>query len=161
METFSVAGVTGYPPLKTVVADACHVIKSPAKKHCDVSTWNCTGPLLDATDSIWDEGQLVLPDCAVKVSCVGDAVRDGGGKTVKLTVKIRVLFVDITSTNPVYAPAVKPTGFIVMVNVAGVTVLLNEARSQGSPLVKRVKLSGAPSVVTDHCCAGGTVPPIW
>jgi hypothetical protein len=102
--------------------------------------------LVEVTDTVWAEGQFVLPDCVVKVSWDGDTVRDGGGsggKTVKVILKMRVLFADITSTDPLYVPAVKPTGVIEMVKVAGVTVLLSEARNHGSPVVKRVKLSGA------------------
>ena len=52
------------------------------------------------------------------------------GDTVKVTANRRI-FVDVTSTVPVYVPVDKFAGFTEMVNVAGVTVLLKDAEIQG------------------------------
>ena len=80
------------------------------------------------------------------------------GDTVRLTANLRML-VEVTSTVPVYVPTDKVEGITEMVNVAGVTLLLNDAEIQGCPLVETVNLFGANCVVIDHCCAGGTLPP--
>ena len=102
----------------------------------------------------------------MNVRLVGETMNcpAGGGGLVTVRVTVNVMVFDpvaATSTVPVYVPTAKPTGFTEMVKTEGVTVLLNEARSQDWPVVETDKLSGANGVVIAYSCAEGTLPPIW